>query len=224
VPALPDVPGVIKLSFIQSGGGDADVVNRIYLHYTGTAPTGPDLDTFCDAAANAWGSNMSPQQAASIELTGVTAVDLTSASGAVGASTISHVGTRSGTGPGLATCLVVKEQIARRYRGGKPRVYVSCGTVGDFADINTWGTTFANDTADAFADMIDTIAAAGWTGAGTIAAVNVSYYSGFTNKTTPAGRNYNVPKLRVGGPVVDFITNYTPNFQMASQRRRNQQA
>ena len=39
MPALPPVPGVIKLSFVQIQGTNSNIVTRLYLRYTGSPPT-----------------------------------------------------------------------------------------------------------------------------------------------------------------------------------------
>jgi hypothetical protein len=53
--------------------------------------------------------------------------------------------------------------------------------------------------------------------------VNVSYFSGFTNVTFPSGRIRPVPKLR-SVPLVDTVTSWSTNPNVASQRRRNLQS
>ncbi len=223
MPPLPVVPKVLKLVTHFSGGGDNDILNRWYMSYTGTAPTNGDLDAFCADIDTAMNAHIKPLQAASIDYTGSDAEDLSSPTGAVGISGNGYTGSRSGTGPGVATCFVIKKKIARRYRGGHPRLYLVCGTVADFSDINTWGTAFGASVVAGWAAVIADLQAVPWSGGGTLDDVNVSYFEGFTNVTRPSGRMDSVPKLRVGGPVVDPITAYTANLQMGSQRRRNQQ-
>jgi hypothetical protein len=73
---------------------------------------------------------------------------------------------------------------------------------------------WANFEADVVADLVGTWAASA-------KPVSVSYYEGFTPFTFPSGRVKNLPKLRVGGPVVDPIVSYNTNPRVASQRRRN---
>jgi hypothetical protein len=53
--------------------------------------------------------------------------------------------------------------------------------------------------------------------------VNVSYYEGWTieERGTPA-RAFNVPTLRVGGPVIDGIETFQTRLKVGTQRRRAQ--
>jgi hypothetical protein len=58
---------------------------------------------------------------------------------------------------------------------------------------------------------------------GTVTPVNVSFFSGFTNKTFPSGRTRPVPTPRVT-PLIDPIIGSDVNPKVATQRRRNQQS
>jgi hypothetical protein len=64
--------------------------------------------------------------------------------------------------------------------------------------------------------------AAVWSGASSLAQVNVSYYKGFTVVTSPTtGRARNVPTLR-SAPVVDAVTAQAVRTSIGTQRRRIQ--
>lgn len=223
MPALPSVPKVVKVVLQQALlGATRDLINRFFIQYTGTAPTNSQLDTFAQAVTTSWGTNVVPLANADCSLETVSCEDLTSPTSAVGSSSLGSTGTRSGGANGAAMCVVMQEKMARRYRGGHPRVYLPWGSDSDLESANTWGTAFTASAEAAWINFIDDILAAGWTGAGTLSAVNVSYYAGFTNVTSPSGRARPKPTLR-GTPVVDAITSYAMNPLVGSQRRRNMQ-
>jgi hypothetical protein len=116
---------------------------------------------------------------------------------------------------------MIQFNIARRYRGGKPKIFLPAGVAADISNTNTWGSTFLATANTDWAAFAAAVLAAGWTGAGTLTHVNVSYYTGFTVVTNPVThRARNVPTLR-GAPVVDTVISYAAEVDIASQRRRN---
>jgi hypothetical protein len=219
---LPAVPLVLRITLHHTDGGDVNVLDRFFMAFSGTAPTDAQLNTLCTAIGTAWNSAIGPMVYTSISLTEVQAQDLTSATAAAGLAIVSHAGTRTGAGTPAALCCVLKFGIARRYRGGHPRMYTPWGTEEDFLTPQTWSTTFLGEAIAAWNLFVGDIVAAPWSG-GTIGdQVNVSYYEGFTNFTYPSGRTKALPKLRVT-PLIDPIVSVGVNPHFASQRRRNQQ-
>jgi hypothetical protein len=112
-------------------------------------------------------------------------------------------------------------QIARRYRGGKPKSFFPWGVVTDFSSPQLWTSAFANSATGDYATFIAAVRAIA-AGSTTLSNyVNVSYFSGSTVVINPVtGRARNVPTLRTGGPVVDSIVASTANTRIGSQRRR----
>jgi hypothetical protein len=119
--------------------------------------------------------------------------------------------------------MVISFHTARRYRGGHPRIYVAGVPASNLATPQTWGSGGLSVQLSAWEYFIAQFALAVPAAAGPATHVNVSYYQGFTNTTFPSGRIRPVPKLRSGGPIQDFITGYSVNPKVASQRRRNLQ-
>lgn len=223
MPALPPVPNVVRFTLTQSLSEDVDVVNKFYIRYTHAAPTNAELVTWAGTTLADWETHMAPQLSHQLTLTEVTIEDLTSATSAVG----SAVGTEAGTDPGESlpggSAFVIQEHIARRYRGGHPRIYLAGIPNTKLFDLQSWDPTWRDATAVAWRDFVaDVIAHDPVTGGGD-QAVNVSYYHGFTNVTYPSGRVRPVPTLR-SSPVVDVINGYGANPKVASQRRRNKQS
>lgn len=199
-----------------------DVVYRINLAYTGTPPTATQLTTLAAVATTAWGANLKSTCSAAVTLTECDILDLNSLSGASGTSVVSIAGTRAGSGLPANCAALVNFHIARRYRGGKPRIYVPYGTINDTLNQQSWTGAFTAALLTGYNAWVAAIVAAPWAGGTLTNQVNVSYYQGFTVVTNPiTGRAKNVAKLRVGVPVQDVVQSVSVNPTYASQRRRN---
>jgi hypothetical protein len=155
-----------------------------------------------------------------VTLTQIESEDLTSATGAVDTSVESVVGSRAGSALPSSTSLVSSYTIARRYRGGHPRAYWPFGADSDLLSETQWTSAFPTACDTGINAYFAALVAAGWSGAGTLTHVNVSYYEGFTVVTNPiTGRARNVPTLRVS-PVVDLVTAVHSRSSIGTQRRR----
>lgn len=206
------------LSGFFTGGGLW--LTRHYIQYTGTAPTNAQLHTFDASVITAYTAQVNPLQDNQTELTQVASVDLTSATGAVDITSAALVGSRSGAFLPGQDCMVISYEIARRYRGGHPRGYWPMGVQADLLNTRLWSTTFTGSVLTAMNAYFAALIAAGWTGAGTLSQVNVSYYNGFTVVTNPiTHRARNVPTVRVS-PTIDAVTSITPRQYVGTQRRR----
>jgi hypothetical protein len=221
MPALPAVPKVVQIAVQTHMANVSDTfINRLHFQYTGTAPTGDELLAFANTVLTAWGAALDPSMDASKSFVGLTAIDLSSPTSATAETTDDLAGSLAGTILPADACFVMSATVGRRYRGGHPRSYLPLGVETSLQTGRTWTAAFITAVSTAWAGLITAIEGAGWAGAGTLSAVNVSYYEGFTNLVTVGGRAYNVPKLRVGGPVIDPITGYVGRAQVGSQRRR----
>jgi len=221
VTPLPDVAKVIRVTLVFTIGSDTHAITRFFVNYSGTAPSNSDLNTFCGAVRSAFNTNLKSLCHALVVLTTVEAVDLTSTSGATGSDSTSVTGTRAGLPCTGDAAVVVSYPIARRYRGGHPRGYWPFGVAGDLATPQQWGATLVNAVNTGITAFFTAVRAAGWTGAGDVDHVNVSYFHGshvVTNPTT--GRARNVPDLRAT-PLVAGIANLIVRARPGSQRRRN---
>lgn len=219
MPALPDVPKVLRVAL--SGNRTGNVwLSRFYIQYTGTAPTVSDLAAFDTAVDTAVATDLVPLMDVDSRTTQIETIDLSSPTSAVDIKTVFRQGTRSGNTLPSQICAVQSYEIARRYRGGHPRGYWPIGTATDVLSNVDWigaSVTAFDNGLDA---MFTAIFAAGWSGAGTLSHVNVSYYKGFTVVTNPiTGRARNVPTLRVA-PVIDAITSTQVRQSFGTQRRR----
>lgn len=220
MPALPVVPKVLRVALSGTRSVPSVWLTRFFIQYTGTAPTNADLAAFDTAIDTSFNTNVKPLMDADTALSQIESVDLSSSSGAVDIKTVNRVGTRAGTAMPAQICAVQSYGIGRRYRGGHPRGYWPLGTITDISLDTIWGATAVTAFDNGLDALFTSIFAAGWTGAGTLTHVNVSYYSGFTVVTNPiTGRARNVPTLRVA-PVVDAVVSTTIRSSFGTQRRR----
>lgn len=218
MPALPTIPNVLKASLLWSVSSDVDVRTGLYFSYSGAAPNNSACNAFATAAYNSFGA-FGEDWDDDTSLTGCEVIDLSSASGGVGLHSASVVGSLTHPISG-ASCVLVNYQIARRYRGGRPRSYLPWGDQTTVGNRQTWGGTFVSAVETHIGDCFSGII--GQTSGGTTISqhVNVSYYEGFTVETNPGtGRARNVPKLRTT-PVVDTIVGFSVSTRIANQRRR----
>jgi hypothetical protein len=223
VPALPNVPAVIRSEFIGSSDGSEVWQTRFYSQYPGTAPSPGNLVSFNNALAAAFLAHAVPLMGTQKDLFQVNSTDLSSSTAAQAQIAATHVGTRVGAQLPPAAAAVVSYYIGRRYRGGHPRGYWPFGTATEISASGQWDPTFQVSVASAVQQiLIDAYANGIWNASGPIKHVAVSYYSGFTVVIDPVtGRARNVPKLRPV-PLVDQVISVTTNPEIGTQRRRGQ--
>jgi hypothetical protein len=223
VPALPPVPKVIRLDFIQTYQSDVNVRNRIFFQYSGSGPSATDLSTWLTNIATAWTTNMRSLFTTNHTLAGLLATDLTTNSSPQVQSTPSIAGTRTTPTNSNGVALINKHRLVRRYRGGHSRAYWVAGNNNDITASNLWTNGFITSFTNGWAAFITAITTGQPASFGTITHVNVSYFQNFDNKLFPSGRQRAVPRLR-GTPVVDIVASYAVNPKIGSQRRRNLQS
>jgi hypothetical protein len=201
-------------------GADNDLMCRFYISYSGVAGTTALYNTFAGAIAAAWNTDMASNINNATALVEVIVEDLSSSTSPSGSWSGSHSGSGGGLETTLATAMLSNMTISRRYRGGKPRMYWPPPGGSALVSPSGWQTATITAWNTALAAFFTAVLAAGWSGAGTLTQVNVSYYSGFTPFKGPSGRYRNIPNLRTGGPVTDTVTSNVANGKPANQRRR----
>lgn len=206
MPPLPAVPGVVKLE-VSGTYHDTLWVNIFYVSYTGAAPSAANLEAYLTAITTPITTFYGDEMSVDNELTGIKATDLASDTGATSEVTESTFGSRTGDFNPANVAVCVSLTIARRYRGGHPRKYLSIGTSGTFASGSTkfWATAFLDDCATNFDLML----------AGMI---------GLTEGSTTFSDNVSVSYRTAGAvratAVVDPITGAIFRERVCSQRRR----
>lgn len=221
MPALPNVPNVLRINLNMKMSADNNVVNILHVAFTGTS-TNALLDTYAGDVRAAFGAHLAGLLSNDLTLLSVNVTDLTSPTAPVGFDGTSTACSGGAGALSEQACFLFNHHIARRYRGGKPRTYLAGPRDANLgADDRTWDGTFRGTLEAAFQAFVNAIEAVthGTLSVGVL--VNVSYFAGFTVVINPiTGRARNVPSLRPGGPVVDEITATTLNPHVATQRRR----
>lgn len=222
MPPLPNVPKVVKVALRFTDGINVDIITRFYIQYSGTAPGNTDLDTYAAVVGGAFGSNLAGDLNEALSLIEVECIDLSSASSAAGTDASVIPGTATDAPVPVDAALVSSYVIGRRYRGGHPRGYWPLGQSTNLETPQTWKSAFVSGVHASLDGFFSDIRAAGWSGAGTLNHVNVSYFHGFTVVTDPTtGRARNVPTVRAT-PLIDTITSRVERIRIGTQRRRLQ--
>ena len=220
--ALPAVPKAVRLDLHFSQGSDSNIQIREFFSYSGALSV-TDATTWLANMVAGWAANMPSNQAHGSSLVRSVLTDLTSDTAPQVINGTAVAGTRAQPQLPNGTALVIKKVIQRRYRGGHPRTYLGCLTSDLLSSPSTWDlTALGTITGDFLAFVAACTANTNPSAIGTIAWVNISYYSGFTNHTYPSGRVKPIPTPRIT-PLVDTIVNGVGNAVVASQRRRNEQ-
>jgi len=224
MPPLPSPGDVLRIRFQYTLAADIDLLNTVHFAWSGVTPVGSTCTTLAHDAAVKWNSELMLTMNQDVNLKQTTVEDLSSSTGAVGVdNTASLNGAETGVSLSAGVAAVLSFKIGRRYRGGHPRIYLpGLDTSFLFNETQFTGSFIGAVEAEwaAFAAYMS-----GLTVAGTVvgAAVNVSYFQGFTSFQNPITHRWrNVPNVRVT-PQVDTLTGYAVNPRPASQRRRNQQ-
>jgi len=220
MPALPAVAKVVRCDLRYSLGVDSNVENRLFFSYAG-ALSQTDAQTFAGLVRAQWIAHPMVQLATTLTLFQTEVTDLTSSTAAQALDTTTGAGANANAAAPNGVAFIAKFKLARRYRGGHPKVYLPGATGNNIATGAVWNGTYANSVMTAFAAGIGAIAGGAPAGMGAITHVNVSYFLGFHNVTLPSGRTVSRPTLRVA-PVVDAVISYAFNPNVASQRRRNE--
>lgn len=222
MPALPNVPNVLRCRLLFDMGGKLDQGLRFFLQYSGTAPNVATLTTLAGDITTAFSGSGKPQSVMNAvnELTGVILEDLTSPTSA--AVTVPEAVSGSVVTAALPSdvCVLSGYLIARRYRGGHPRTYWPLGSAADLTTPQAWSSAALTSFLDAVETFYSDIVGTTISGMTIGAHVNISYYEGFTSVENPITHRWrNVPDLRAA-PLIDPITGYDIAQFPGSQRRR----
>lgn len=193
--------------------------SRIFLSYAGSAPTAANCVTLATDIATAWSTTIANLTTSDWALTEVDVLDIATDSGASGVWQGTHDGTI--TPPALPDQVATNCEfvIARRYRGGKPRMFIPPAGAGQLANNNSYTSGFVTDINVQLAAFFTAVEALSVGAVGALAHVNLSYYKGFTNITNSSGRERAVPTYRTAA-LLDTVTGYKGKALLSSQRRR----
>ena len=222
MPPLAAVPNVLRADFPFTYGEDVHALNRVFISYTGTAPTDATCTTLAGDLGVDWATEFAPYSTDQVTYEGCTLTDLSSSTAGQGTYANAVDGSLAVEPLGASTAFLGSMKIARRYRGGKPRTYLPIGGAGKLQDAQTWTSAFVADIQAALNQIIADIAVTSSGGCALGNLVNVSYYEGFVSSQNPITLRWRtIPKQRTAGPLVDPVTSWVAETRIGSQRRRN---
>lgn len=200
---------------------DTDISTKLYYKYSGTAPTSATCVTMSSDINAFVASDLIGEFNTATIFRGCKVTDLTSSSAGSGLTTVSTTGTRSAGDLPASVCALLNLTIGRRYRGGKPRLYLPFGGASDVSTEQTWSNGAITAFNAAWTTFIGHLNGLSVSGTALSQQINVSYYNGFTSVENPTTHRWrNVPTLR-STPLQDTITSFAFNPKFGSQRRRN---
>jgi hypothetical protein len=204
---------------VYTESSSTEAGSRFFLSYTGSAPTAANCATLASDVATAWNTNLAPLPSQNWALTEVDVLDIATDTGLSGVWNGTHTAS-GGTVPLPKNNAVnIEYDIARRYRGGKPRMFLPAGNQTQLVDMGHWNNSFVTSVNTGIAAFFAEIEALSIGAIGTLAHVNLSYYKGFTNITNSSGRERAVPTYRTAA-LSSPVTNYACKAEVGSQRRR----
>jgi hypothetical protein len=215
---LPDIP-CVRIQLGYTTVTSTKMGNRIYFSYTGGPPSGADLNSLATAIEGAWAAHLASLVNNEMSLTNVVVEDIASYTGSTGAWSGISGGTRSGTQPPLQLAFNLQYQIARRYRGGKPKGYWPFGVDADMANAGQWSGTLASAVQSQFGAFITALGGLSEPSIALANHVNLSFKHLFTNITNSSGREHAVPTYRATA-LHDLVVSYIAHLEISSQRRR----
>jgi hypothetical protein len=207
------------LDYTQS---DSDLGgSRFYLSYSGSAPTPANCVTLAGDIGTAWASNLANLICTDYNLTEVDVLDLGSHVGASGQDNTTHNAT-GGTPILPANCaLNVEYNIARRYRGGKPRMYLPPAPQSELQDPGHWLPAYLTTVNTHVAAFFAALEALTIGSMGTLQHVSISFYQGVYTTTPPwRGPGFKYPPKYRDTPLIDVVEGYACKSVVGSQRRR----
>jgi len=215
---LPDKSAVrCQLTYANADGSEAG--SRFFLTYTGASPSAANCATLATDIATAWNTNLAPLVANTWTLTEVDVLDIATDMGASGTATVSHQGGMSGGATPSQVAVNIEFDIAIRYRGGKPRMFLPGPDDSAVANSAHWEGSYITSVNSGISAFFTAVEGASVGSMGTLQHVNISYYKGFHNVTNSSGRTRAAPTYRATALTIP-VTGYSTKGVFGSQRRR----
>lgn len=189
----------------SQGSGEFGMIFHL-VQGSGSDITDTDASTFATHISTAWASDIAPIINSSTILTSVVVEGLGSASDGVGAWAGTIPGTLAGEPLPAQVCVLEKDTVALRYRGGHPRHYWPAPTalaMSDPTHLTTTAQSYWNAAVSSFHTSWITEAQSLWGALSFYTAV--SYYSGHAPRSSP---------------LIMPIVGYNIENMVATQRRR----
>lgn len=183
---LPFVPNGVKVRCAGSqGSGEFGMIFH-WAQLSGSDISDADATTFANTCHTAWATHISPLIDDQITLTSVVVEGIQSSTDGVGAWAGAEPGTGGGGIYAAQVCVLEKDTIARRYRGGHPRHYWPAPMTSHVADpthLTSAGVTAWQAGVFGWITDVSVEAASLW-GAGSVYSVP-TYYSGHVLRPSP---------------------------------------
>jgi hypothetical protein len=210
MPALPFTDRGLKIA-ITGTYGSGVWANILHAQYTAGTPVPVDLNTLAAQFALAWSTLQGPVVSTGVVITQTLVIDTASATGASGVDSTPRSALGAPPAAVANVAMVLSWHIARRYRGGHPRNYLTGIVESAFLDQQHWVHATANAAGTRGNTFIATINALTTPSTGLITFGNWSYFKGHD----AAGK----PILRPV-PVFDRILSCSVDFRIDTLRRR----
>lgn len=212
MPALPDVPGVIRVAHEGTIYGQpwATISHWRYVTSSGDL-TSTELEVALAKFVNSWRDNIEGLCTPGTVDIQVRGIDLTSVTAAIATALDGESGTGADEPISPESCYLVSKTVARRYRGGHPRTYwpgpLRSFTVGhDGREIASgYLAAISSGFAAYYTDIPPAVTTDSATNISSFHEVMVSYRSGGVLRTVPA---------------VDDVSGQHLDTILATQRRR----
>ena len=220
MPPLPPVYNTLDVSLQFTDGDALTASSHVFLNYTGGPPAAADCITFGNDVATSFDGSINLALSDQVALVGVIVTDLSMPSGARGEAVVNLPGHNASPLLTNGACFNIAAKINRRYRGGKPKVFIPGVMASQVANGVTLDPVSQSGMTTSWNDFIAELGGKVLPTFTTGASVNISYYSGFTAVQNPLTKRWrNVPTLR-GVPLVDPIDTWVCQSVLGSQRRR----
>jgi hypothetical protein len=217
-PPLPDVPAIrVRLDYTDSDSFQGG--SRLFFQYSGGPPSTSDLDAVITEVLAAYSTNFAPLIHSDWTLSEIDVLDIASNSGNSKTRIVSEGGGYTGATLPSSAAVNIEYDIARRYRGGKPRMFAPPPGNTAMTNAAEWLPAFQTQWNNAFAAFVTAVLGGSYGSITLQHHINLSYYSGFTNVTNSSGRTRAAPKYRATAKS-DIITGYNTRQVIGSQRRR----
>jgi len=218
-PVPPPASPCVRVNLDYASNADTELGSRFYLSYDGSAPTAANCVTLATDVATAWNAHCAPFIDQAYSLREVDVLDIATDSGASGSVTVDDPGTSTGSTLTSNAAFNVEFKIARRYRGGKPRMFFPPDTYPALVDMSHWSPSTVTSVNSYVGLFFAAVVGSSVGSMGTLAHVSLSFYKGFTNITNSSGRERAVPTYR-SAALLDPVTGYACKALVGSQRRR----
>ena len=218
-PVPPPASPCVRVRLVYNLSDGTELGNRFFLSYSGSTPSGASCATLASDIASAWVAHLASLVQENNVLSEVDVIDIATDTGTSGTWSGSDPGTDSSSPLPTQVANNIEYDIAQRYRGGKPRLYLP--PPGNAQTLNQahWTSGFVSASSSGAAAFFAAVEALSVGSMGTLQHVALSYYKGFHNVTNSSGRTRAAPTYRASALVYP-VSGYSAKSLMGSQRRR----